>query len=91
MAVLECGILNGTYHHVVHGHTTNLTVVEGFILQGYDDGTGIPTVGLGHRVLPQDHLHLGDVITLDRAKEFFRHNREATERAINRDVRVPLY
>jgi lysozyme len=91
MAVLESGILNGTYHHVVYGHTTNLTVVQGFILQVYDDGTGIPTVGLGHRVLPQDHLHLGGVITLDRAKELFRHDREPAERAINRDVHVPLY
>lgn len=91
MAVLESGILNGTYHHVVHGHTTNLTVVDGFILQVYDDGTGLPTVGLGHLVVPQDHLHLGDVITLYRAKEFFRLNREPAEWAINRDVHVPLY
>jgi lysozyme len=91
MAVLESGITNGTYRHRVHGHTTNLTVVEGFITQVYDDGTGLPTVGLGHLVVPQDHLYLGDVITLDRAKEFFRHNREPVESAINRDVHVPLY
>ncbi|WP_322061475.1 lysozyme [Paraburkholderia sp. J63] len=91
MAVLESGILNGTYRHVVHHHITNLPVVDGFILQVYDDGTGIPTVGLGHRVYPQDHLHIGDVITLDRAKEFFRLNREPAEMAINRDVHVPLH
>lgn len=91
MAVLESGILNGTYHHVVHGQATNLTVAQGFILRVYDDGTGIPTVGLGHRVLPQDDLHIGDVITLDRAKALFRRDREPVESAINQDVHVPLH
>ncbi|WP_322045668.1 lysozyme [Paraburkholderia sp. J67] len=91
MAILESGVLNGTYHQVIHGHKTNLPVSEGFILQVYDDGTGIPTVGLGHQVLPQDHLHIGDVISLNRAKELFRVNRDATEKAINHDVHVALY
>lgn len=91
MAVLESGILNGTYHQVLHHHTNNLPVSQGFILQVYDDGHGIPTTGLGHRVWPADNLHMGQTITLERAKELFRHDREPAEGAINNSVNVPLY
>lgn len=45
---------------------------EGFSLRVYNDSLGNPTVGWGHLVLPQDNLRLGDYITLEKAKEFFR-------------------
>lgn len=83
MAVLESGVLNGTFE--------GKRVVDGFIVQVYDDGYGIPTVGLGHRVRPQDNLRIGDVIAVERAREFFDINLRTVEAAINHDVRVPLY
>jgi lysozyme len=64
MAVLESGVVNGI-------NFLGLPVVDRFIVKVYDDGFGIPTVGLGHRVLPQDHLRLGDVISVQRARDFF--------------------
>ncbi|MFM0502508.1 lysozyme [Paraburkholderia caffeinilytica] len=83
IAVLESGMLNGTFQ--------GKPVVDGFIVKVYDDGFGIPTVGLGHRVVPEDHLALGDIISVERARNFFDVNLRPVEAAINRDVRVPLY
>jgi lysozyme len=83
MAVLESGVVNGTYQ--------GKEVVDGFIVKVYDDGYGIPTVGLGHRVLPEDNLRIGDVISIERARQFFGVNLRPVEDAINRDVRTPLY
>ncbi|MGF6595897.1 lysozyme [Paraburkholderia sp. GAS448] len=83
MAVLESGVVNGTYK--------GKPVVDGFIVKVYDDGYGIPTVGLGHKVLPQDNLKIGDVISVDRCRSFFEINLRPIEDAINRDVRLPLH
>ena len=83
MAVLESGVVNGAY--------LGKPVVEGFIVKVYDDGYGIPTVGLGHKVLPVDHLRIGDVISVERARGFFEINLRPIEATINRDVKVPLY
>lgn len=44
---------------------------EGLELKVYLDSVGKPTVGIGHLVLPEDKLKVGDVITEARAKEFF--------------------
>lgn len=83
MAEWESGKLNGTYR--------GLPVVDGFILKVYDDGYGIPTVALGHKVLPEDNLRVGDIITIERARGFLKKNLIDTERAINKDVMVPLH
>ncbi|NVI07453.1 lysozyme [Paraburkholderia youngii] len=83
MAVLESGMVNGTYR--------GKRVADGFIVQVYDDGFGIPTVGFGHKVLPQDNLRIGDVISVERARSFFDVNLLPVEEAINRELKVPLY
>lgn len=84
IAVLESGVVNGTNY-------LGLPVADGFIVKVYDDGYGIPTVGLGHKVLPADHLHLGDVISVERARTFFTGDARPIENAINREVHVPLH
>jgi len=84
MAVWESGVVNGINHK-------GLPVVDGFIVKVYDDGYHIPTVGLGHKVLPQDNLRPGDVISVQRARNFFEVNLRPVERIINNDVSVPLY
>lgn len=83
MAVLESGIANGTWNRK--------RVVDGFIVEVYDDGYGVPTVGFGHKVIPSDNLRIRDVISVERAREFFRDNLRPIEHAINHEVRVPLY
>ncbi|MBB5398337.1 MULTISPECIES: lysozyme [Paraburkholderia] len=82
MAVCESGVLNGTYK--------GLPVVDGMILKVYVDSKGYPTVGFGHKVLPSDHLHVGDVISVERARQLAKTNFEECESAINRRIRVPL-
>jgi len=42
---------------------------EGVRYQVYRDVAGYPTVGVGHLVLPEDNLRLGDTISHDRAME----------------------
>jgi GH24 family phage-related lysozyme (muramidase) len=37
----------------------------------YRDSLGIPTVGIGHKVLPQDNLKVGDSISTARVNQFF--------------------
>ncbi|WP_143809036.1 glycoside hydrolase family protein [Paraburkholderia susongensis] len=83
MAVLESGIVNGTYQ--------GKRVVDGFIVQVYDDGYGIPTVGFGHKILPKDDLRIGEIISAERARSFFEINLQPIEDAINSDVWVLLY
>lgn len=75
--------MNGTYQ--------GRQVTEGFILTAYLDNVGIPTVGCGHRILPEDEINVGDTITLDRARDFRRKNVATVETRLNKDIWVPLY
>lgn len=47
---------------------------EGERLTVYKDPIGLPTVGVGHLVLPEDHLHVGDVISRERSDALLRHD-----------------
>jgi lysozyme len=84
MGEWESGVMNGN-------NWQGLPVTEGMILKVYDDGYAIPTVGFGHRVHPGDRLVLGDLITLERAREFFRNDVATFENAVNKNINVPLY
>ena len=44
---------------------------EGESLTVYEDTLGHLTVGVGHKVLPIDNLHLGDVITKEHSMTMF--------------------
>ncbi|WP_233855827.1 lysozyme [Paraburkholderia sp. HD33-4] len=83
MAVCESGVLNGAY--------MGMPVVDGMILKVYVDSKGYPTVAFGHKVMPSDHLHVGDTISVERAREFTRKNFAECESAINRRVGVSLH
>ncbi|CAB3802046.1 hypothetical protein LMG28614_05533 [Paraburkholderia ultramafica] len=83
MAVCESGVLNGTY--------MGMPVVDGMILKVYVDSKGYPTVGFGHKVIPSDHLHVGDAISVERARELSKINLAESGSAINRRVHVPLH
>jgi len=83
LKIQESGVLNG---RSMFGHVT-----DGYILTVYPDSVGIPTVGLGHKVLPEDHLHLGDTISLERARSISERNIAEAVNIINRKVMVPLY
>jgi lysozyme len=76
---------------LVSGHFQGNEVVDGFILRVYDDGYGIPTVGMGHRVQPEDRLNVGDKISLDQAKSFMTRDLQVIEHAIHRYFKVPLF
>ncbi len=80
----ESGLMDGKNWK---GHT----VVGGLILTVYDDGWGIPTVGLGHAVVPGDHLKMGDSITLERANLLAKQDLMAVTDAISSSTKVPLF
>ncbi|WP_321905474.1 glycoside hydrolase family protein [Paraburkholderia tropica] len=82
VAVCESGVLNGTYQ--------GMPVVDGMILKVYIDSKGFPTVGFGHKVLPEDHLHVGDTISVERARELSKKNQREATSAVNRKIHVPL-
>ncbi|CAM2147331.1 lysozyme [Paraburkholderia tropica] len=84
ISVWESGLLNGVNFQ---GHQ----VIDGFILKAYRDNVGIPTVASGHRILPADHIALGQTISLERAREFKRRDLERMEQRLNGDVNVELY
>lgn len=44
---------------------------EGCILVVYKDSLGYLTVGIGHRLEPDDNLKVGDIITQDQANAFY--------------------
>ncbi len=83
IAEWESGVLNGKNFQ---GHQ----VTDGMILKVYNDSKGIPTVGCGHRVWVEDKLKVGDIITLDKAKEFFVKDQQKMIDAIHRKVKIPL-
>lgn len=84
LAVLESGVANGKNWH-------GNNVIDGMILKVYDDGFGIPTVGMGHKVTPADGLKLGDSITIEQARTMTRNDLADSENAINQLVSVPLH
>lgn len=56
----------------------------------YNDGYGFPTVGIGHRVLPEDDLKLGDTITKERSAAFFERDIAEHSEPIRDLVKVSL-
>lgn len=83
MAVCESGVLNGTY--------MGMPVVDGMILKVYVDSKGYPTVGFGHKIVPSDHLRVGQTISIERARELSKKNKVECESAVNRRIMVPLH
>ena len=55
---------------------------EGIRLTVYRDVAGYPTVGIGHLVLPEDGLKVGDRITREQAMDFLKADLEKAERAV---------
>lgn len=53
-----------------------LELEEGYRTTVYLDTRGLATVGIGHLVLPQDNLKVGDVISDARVEEFYRNDSE---------------
>jgi GH24 family phage-related lysozyme (muramidase) len=53
------------------GFETLMRAREGEVLNVYADTKGIPTCGIGHKVLPADNLELGDIITQAQCDAFF--------------------
>jgi lysozyme len=84
MGVWENGCLNGI-------NFQNQLVTDGMILKSYLDTRGYLTVGCGHKVLPSDHIHPGQTISMDKARELLRHDRQIAIRAVNTQIHVPLF
>ena len=83
IAQLESGVYNGKYK--------GYEVTNGMILTVYDDGKSIPTVGLGHKVLPQDNLKLGDKVSLEWAQKIAEKDLSDFIKAVNKKINVPLH
>jgi lysozyme len=63
---------------------------EGRVFKVYPDASAYPTVGVGHKVRPEDHLHLGDSISEERLDAFLADDVRAAENAINSAVNVTM-
>lgn len=59
---------------------------EGLRLDVYLDSRGIPTVGVGHQVLPEDNLRVGDRITQAQSDAFLRRDAERALDAARRQM-----
>lgn len=68
----------------------HLTFLEGERLMVYRDSANIPTVGIGHKVLPADDLEVGDMITPAQVRTFLISDLAEAEAAVNNLVVVPL-
>lgn len=82
MSVWESGVYNGKFK----GHI----VQEGMILEVYDDGYHIPTVGFGHKVLPSDNLRMNDKISLEQAKTFAKNDLKSFIERVNAKINITL-
>jgi len=59
---------------------------EGVRYDVYRDVAGYPTVGVGHLVLPEDNLRLGDTISHERAMDLLEQDLEKAERGVRKLV-----
>lgn len=59
---------------------------EGVRLKVYKDTRGLPTVGVGHLVIPADMLHVGDRITQERCDQLFEADLLRTLTACAREI-----
>lgn len=66
-----------------------LEVREGIRLKAYKDSRGLPTIGVGHLIVPADHLKVGDTITQAQCDAFLAQDIKQCEDAVNA-VGVPL-
>lgn len=64
--------------------------VEGERLDVYRDAAGHMTVGVGHLVLPEDNLRMGDTITHAHSDKLLRADLLKAEDTVNKSVVVPL-
>ncbi|MCH7392413.1 lysozyme [Acinetobacter dispersus] len=64
---------------------------EDTVLQSYDDGVGVWTIGKGTTIYPNGvKVKRGDSCTLDQANEYFAHDLKRFEASVNNLVKVPL-
>lgn len=63
---------------------------EGIRLTVYRDSKGLPTVGVGHLVVPEDGLKVGDKITQEQCDAFLSSDLGKCESAINTCVKTTL-
>ena len=68
----------------------HLKSLEGEKFTVYLDQAGLPTVGVGHKVLPSDNLNVGDTITQQRIANLLARDLIAAQKAVNNYVTVPL-
>lgn len=64
---------------------------EDLKLDAYDDGVGVWTIGYGTTVYPNGvRVKQGDKCTLGQAKEYFVHDLNRFEKAVNQSVKVSI-
>jgi lysozyme len=67
-----------------------ITTFEGEILHGYFDPVGIPTVGVGHVILPGEPYKVGKAVTRAESQRLLAQDLAKFEAEIDRLVRAPL-
>ena len=63
---------------------------EGLRLTQYLDQAGLPTIGYGHLIKPNEGFYMGKTITVEQAEELLRSDLRPAEIAINSGIFVPL-
>lgn len=63
---------------------------EGLRLTQYLDQAGLPTIGYGHLIKPNEGFYLGRTITAEQAEELLRSDLRPAEIAINSGIFEPL-
>lgn len=61
---------------------------EGVKLSRYDDGIGFATIGIGHKITPEDDI--GDTITQEQCEQLFEEDLSHAAREVERLVKVDL-
>jgi GH24 family phage-related lysozyme (muramidase) len=63
---------------------------EGVRLSAYRDSKGLPTIGVGHLIVPGDGFNMKSRITQEQCDELFAQDVQKYENAVNKCVKVPL-
>lgn len=63
---------------------------EGLKLTQYLDSAGLPTIGYGHLIKPNEGFYMGRTITTDQAIDLLKADLRPAEAAVNAGIFVPL-
>lgn len=96
--VIGLGLAGASYmaYRKLSGHMISkkgikfLTLLEGFKIKMYKDSKGLPTIGVGHLILPTEKNLLTATLSTKKVNKLFDKDLDRFEKVVKDTIKVPL-